>query len=50
MPTSRGHHAVVGLGVAAFLASALHHGTELDSLSNLTGPPVATAGSDTRTD
>ncbi|MFD1569974.1 ATP-binding protein [Halorubrum laminariae] len=41
MATVRGHHAIVALGAAALLASVFHHGSELNSLSNLTGPLVA---------
>jgi len=43
MPTVRGHHAIVALGAAVFLASMVHHGSELGSISGLTGPVVALA-------
>ncbi|WP_256403015.1 ATP-binding protein [Halorubrum salinum] len=43
MRTPRGHHAIVALGAAAFLASVVHHGSELRSTPSLTGPLVALA-------
>ncbi|WP_049984309.1 ATP-binding protein [Halorubrum sp. BV1] len=43
MRTPRGHHAIVALGAAAFLASVVHHGSELGSTSSLAGPLVALA-------
>lgn len=41
MPTLRGHHTIVAVGAATFLAAAGHHGSELEALSNVAGPLVA---------